>query len=430
MRDALGAFVPHVDCVVQGAPSDPLHGLTFAAKDLFDVAGYATGSGNPDWERTHAPAPPRLGGAGLAGRRLHAGGQDDHGRDLARPSRPQPVLRHAAEPPRTGPRAGRLLSGSASAVAGGLVDLALGTDSGGSVRTPASFCGLYGLRPTHGRVPVEGMEAQSPSFDTCGWFAADAETFARAGEVLLQTPVPATRPAGIVVATDAFAVAVPEVTAALAPAVKRVASAFSRRIDRPLAGDERLAAWYENQRTLQLGEFGRTFRPWVERCVPRFSIEVGRSLTLAMQVIEEDLAGPRQFREQARAALDDLLAGERVLCLPTVPILPPRRDEPFSAMVAAVGRIIELTCIAGLTGPAAGQPTARRARGHPGRPVADRLARLRRDPAGRGPGPGSAGRAVAAPSTAAGDVQLPGTSQSRWGRLSEKEEPGPRARPS
>ena len=88
-----------------------------------------------------------------------------------------------------------------------------------------------------------------------------------------------------------------------------------------------------------------------------------------MQVIEEDLAGPRQFREQARAALDDLLAGERVLCLPTVPILPPGRDEPFSAMVAAVGRIIELTCIAGLDGlprSTCRSPSTRA----PGRPVA------------------------------------------------------------
>jgi amidase len=351
VRDALGAFVPHVDCIVQGAPSGPLHGLTFATKDLFDVAGHVTGSGNPDWERTHAPARRHAwavqalldAGCTLAGKTI----TDEISLGLLGRNQFYGTPLNPRAPDRV---PGGSSSGSASAVAGGLVDLALGTDSGGSVRTPASFCGLYGLRPTHGRVPVEGMETQSPSFDTCGWFAADAETFARAGEVLLQAPVPPTRPAGIVVATDAFALAAPEVRAALALVVERVAGTFPRRIDRPLAGDEGLAAWYENQRTLQLGEFGRTFRPWVERCVPRFSIEVSRSLTLAMQVTEEDLAGPRRFREQARVALDDLLAGERVLCLPTVPILPPRRDEPFSAMVAAVGRIIELTCVAGLTG--------------------------------------------------------------------------------
>lgn len=350
MRDALGAFVPHVDCVVQGAAIGPLHGLTFAAKDLFDVAGHVTGSGNPDWERTHPPARRHAwavqalldAGCTLAGKTI----TDEISLGLVGRNQFYGTPLNPRAPDRV---PGGSSSGSASAVAGGLVDTALGTDSGGSVRTPASFCGLHGLRPTHGRVPVEGMETQSPSFDTCGWFAADADTFARVGEVLLGVPIPATRPAEVVVATDCFALAVPEVRAALAPAVKRVVSAFARRSDRPLATNG-MAEWYENQRKLQMGEFGRTFRPWVERVVPRFSIEVGRSLTLAMQVTEDELVGPKAFRERARAELDDLLGGERVLCLPTVPILPPPRDEPFSALVASVGRIIELTCIAGLSG--------------------------------------------------------------------------------
>jgi amidase len=350
MRDALGAFVPHVDCVVQGAGAGPLHGLTFAAKDLFDVAGHVTGSGNPDWERTHPPARRHAwavqalldAGCTLAGKTI----TDEISLGLIGRNQFYGTPLNPRAPDRV---PGGSSSGSASAVAGGLVDTALGTDSGGSVRTPASFCGLYGLRPTHGRIPVEGMETQSPSFDTCGWFAADADTFARVGEVLLGAPVPATRPTEVIVAADCFALAATEVRDALAPAVERVAAAFGRRSDGPLAEDG-LAEWYENQRKLQMGEFGRTFRPWVERVVPRFSIEVGRSLTLAMQVTEDELVGPKAFRGRARARLDDLLTGERVLCLPTTPILPPPRDEPFSTLVASVGRIIELTCIAGLTG--------------------------------------------------------------------------------
>jgi amidase len=350
MRDELGAFVPDVDCVVQGAGKGPLHGLTFAAKDLFAVAGHVTGSGNPDWARTHPPARRHAwavqalldAGGTLAGKTITdeislglIGRNQWHGTPV-NPKAPDRVP-------------GGSSSGSAAAVAGGLVDTALGTDSGGSVRTPAAFCGLYGLRPTHGRISVAGMETQSPSFDTCGWFARDAATFARVGEVLLQTGVPTTRPAEIIVATDCFDIAVPEVQAALAPVVDRIAAGFGSRVDRPLDPDG-LAAWSENQRTLQLGEFGRTFRPWIERVVPRFSLEVGRSLTLAMAVTETDLVGPMAFRERARAHLDGLLDGRRVLCLPTTPILPPRRDESFSELVASVGRIIELTCIAGLTG--------------------------------------------------------------------------------
>ncbi|MFO1070732.1 MAG: amidase [Geminicoccaceae bacterium] len=350
MRDALGAFVPHVDCVVQGAPSGPLHGLSFAAKDLFAVAGHVTGSGNPDWERTHPPARTHAwavqalldAGAVLAGKTI----TDEISLGLVGRSQFYGTPLNPKAPDRV---PGGSSSGSASAVAGGLVDIALGTDSGGSVRTPAAFCGIYGLRPTHGRISVEGMETQSPTFDTCGWFAADADVFCRAGEVLLQTTVPATRPREIIVATDAFAIAVPEVREALAGAVERVAGLFPARSDRPLARDG-LETWYGNQRVLQSGEFGRTFRPWVERCVPKFSIEVGRALTYAFDITDAMLVEPKRFRERARAELDELLAGERVLCLPTTPILPPPRDEPFSAMVASVGRIIELTCIAGLTG--------------------------------------------------------------------------------
>jgi Asp-tRNA(Asn)/Glu-tRNA(Gln) amidotransferase A subunit family amidase len=61
-------------------------------------------------------------------------------------------------------------SGSASAVSNGLCDFALGSDTGGSVRTPASHCGLFGIRPTHGRISLERVLDLAPSFDTCGFF--------------------------------------------------------------------------------------------------------------------------------------------------------------------------------------------------------------------------------------------------------------------
>ena len=385
-----------------------MHGLTFAAKDLFDVAGYVTGSGNPDWERTHAPARRHAwavqalldAGCTLAGKTI----TDEISLGLLGRNQFYGTPLNPRAPDRV---PGGSSSGSASAVAGGLVDLALGTDSGGSVRTPASFCGLYGLRPTHGRIPVEGMGTQSPSFDTCGWFAADAETSRERARCCCKRPCPrlarpgsSSRPMRSRSPCPRFGRpwhprssgwrgAFPAASTGRSPAMR----------GSPLG--TRTSARYSSASSA--GPSG----PGSRRCVPRFSIEVGRSLTLAMQVTEEDLAGPRRFREQARAALDDLLAGERVLCLPTVPILPPRRDEPFSAMVAAGRPDHRAHLHRRPHRPAAGQPAARRARGRPGRPVADRLARLRRGAAGRRPGPGSTGLAVAAPSTAAGDVQYP-----------------------
>src|SRR5258708_2338771 len=106
-------------------------------------------------------------------------------------------------------------SGSAAAVAAGLCDTALGTDTGGSVRVPASFCGLYGIRPTHGRLDLAGMMQQAPTSDTTGWFARDADTFARVSTVMLGEAIPDALPRRLLLAVDAFAFAEPDTQSAL-----------------------------------------------------------------------------------------------------------------------------------------------------------------------------------------------------------------------
>lgn len=350
MRDELGAFVPHVDCVVQPTGQGPLNGMSFAAKDLFDVAGHVTGSGNPDWERTHAPARRHAAavqalldaGATLVGKTI----TDEISLGLVGRNQFYGTPLNPRAPDRV---PGGSSSGSASAVAGGLVDTALGTDSGGSVRTPAAFCGLYGLRPTHGRISTIGMAPQSPSFDTCGWFGREAETFVAVGEVLLAAPADATPFRRLLIATDCFDIAEPEVRAALAPAVAGLGRHVAATADVAL-GEGDILAWSRNQSILQRCEFSATFAPWVERCVPRFSIEVGRALALAALLTEADLAGPKAFRMHAKARMTGLLGEDSVICLPTSPILPPPRNDGFSALINSVERIIELTAIAGLTG--------------------------------------------------------------------------------
>ena len=190
-----------------GAPDGPLRGLTFAVKDVFDIAGHRTGNGNPVWLETHPPADATASaverllaaGAGMVGKT-----QTD---ELAYSLNGENV--HYGTP--VNPRApGRIpggsSSGSAVAVAGGLVDFALGTDCGGSVRLPASYCGIYGIRTTHGLVPADGVVDLAKSFDTVGWFARDAAMMLRVGEVLL----PSARdfvPKRLLIAEDAFAFA-------------------------------------------------------------------------------------------------------------------------------------------------------------------------------------------------------------------------------
>src|SRR5438128_5487244 len=216
-------FVPGPPVRIAGAPRGPLTGLTFAAKDLFDVAGHPTGGGNPDWARSN-PVPTRHA---WAVQRLHDAGATLIGKTITDEVSLGIVGENAFYGTPVNPRApgrvpGGSSSGSAAAVAAGICDTALGTDTGGSVRVPASFCGLYGIRPTHGRLNLSGMMSQAPTSDTTGWFARDADTFARVSAVMLGEAIPDQLPKRLVIATDAFALAEPEAAAALQPLVDRL----------------------------------------------------------------------------------------------------------------------------------------------------------------------------------------------------------------
>ena len=167
--DPLDAFCKDTKAYLAGPLGGPLSNLNFAAKDIFDVAGHVTGGGNPDWKATHPPAERNAwivqtlvsAGATMVGK--------THTDELTRGILGENA--HYGTPINSkalGRVPGGSSSGSAAAVAGGLVDFALGSDTGGSVRIPASFCGLYGLRPTHGRIPLEGILMQAPSYDTIG----------------------------------------------------------------------------------------------------------------------------------------------------------------------------------------------------------------------------------------------------------------------
>jgi amidase len=343
-------FVAGPPLRLAGAPGGPLAGLTFAAKDLLDVAGHPTGGGNPDWPRRnpiptrHAWAVERLldAGATLIGKTvtdevsLGILGENPFDGTPLNPKGPDRVP-------------GGSSSGSASAVAQGLCDTALGTDSGGSVRVPASFCGLYGIRPTHGRLDVTGMMPQAPSSDTIGWFARDAATFARVAEALLGEPIPDRLPTRLVVAVDALGFADADTAAALEPMIRNL-SAIVRDVREDLLAPPGLSAWSRAQRTLQPHEAWLTFRDWLDRDNPRLQFSVARGLVLGSTIPESERQWASLVRAEARARLHWLLPPGTILCMPTTPFPAPEKGLPLATLDPLRARISCLTSHGGLTG--------------------------------------------------------------------------------
>src|SRR3954452_2129292 len=350
ISDKLGAFVPGQRFRIAGRAGGPLSGLTFAAKDLFDVAGRPTGGGNPDWARTH-PIPERHA---WAVQTLLDAGAELIGKTITDEVSLSILEENPFEGTPVNPRApghvpGGSSAGSAAVVASGICDLALGTDTGGSVRVPASFCGIYGIRPTHGRLDLTGMMAQAPSSDTTGWFARDAEIFARISSIMLGETIPAALPRRLVIAGDAFAFADPGTEAALGPMVARLRALIGETREEAMAPPG-LATWARAQRTLQPFEAWQNFQDWIERANPRFQFSVARNLMQGAAVPAAKRAWASLVRDEARGHMRRLLPQGTILCLPTTPFPAPLCGQSLSATDALRNRITCLCAQGGLTG--------------------------------------------------------------------------------
>jgi amidase len=345
--DPYNAFCRHTDAALPGAPVGPLRGLRFAAKDVFDIAGHRTGNGNPVWLETH---PPATRTASAVASLLAAGAElvgKTHTDELAFSLNGENV--HYGTP--TNPKApGRIpggsSSGSAAAVAGSLVDFALGTDCGGSIRLPASYCGIYGIRTTHGIVPTDGVVDLAKSFDTVGWFARDPQIMRRVGRVLLPRTSSFT-PKRLLIADDAFAFAGPAVSEALAAPLERLRQQFvDHRHVNLYQGDP--AACSAIFRILQGDEIHHRHGAWIAEHQPTFGPGIAERFQWTRTIDPAEIERMRPRRQQVANHIAALLAGDAVICLPTAPGPALKIATPAEELEAFRARAFALLCIAGL----------------------------------------------------------------------------------
>ncbi len=350
MNDRDSPFMPGPRLELPGAADGPLAGLGFAVKDLFDVAGSPTGYGNPDWARTNPPAAATApviqallqAGASLRGKTKTvelAYGLTGENVWYGTPLNP-------AAPDRF---PGGSSCGSAAAVGGGLVDFALGSDTGGSVRIPASYCGTFGIRPSWGAISLAGARGLGPSFDTPGWFAMRASILSRVGAVLLPEDHAAPGLGPLLKVDDAWINAIPPTVVALAEPMLALERLLGRAL-RVEVAPEGLDALYEHFRCVQAEEAWATLGSWVEATKPEFGPGVRERFAAARAMDPGKAAAGRAFRRGFQGRMRALLAGGAVLAYPTSPVPAPRLGASQAEQNATRERTMGVTAIAGLAG--------------------------------------------------------------------------------
>jgi len=348
-NDPCHAFLPYPAVAVPNAPGGPLAGLTFAAKDLFDVAGYPTGGGNPlmlalsGIKPRTAPTVQKLldAGARFVGK-THT---DELAFSMNGKNAHFGTPRNGAAPDRI---CGGSSCGSASAVSNSLCDFALGTDTGGSVRAPANHCGLYGIRPTHGRVSLAKALDLAPSFDTCGYFARDIATFARVSDVLLGSdPAPLPKRVRLLRPTDLWALLESPVQEALAPAAKRIEGVLGTATQVTATFDS-LDSLYWNFRYVQGREAWIADGPFIERHAPPLGPGVADRFAWAKGVTDAQFNEGTAYRARFTAHMETLLGSDGVLLMPTMPDVAPLLTDSEAALENYRNLAIRMLSFSGL----------------------------------------------------------------------------------
>ena len=351
-NDPVHALVPHtLEAPLAGASGGPLKGLTFMVKDMFAIKGRKVSNGNPDFYEHASPAHET---APAIARLLQAGasctgvticdeffysllGSNAHYGQPVNPRAPNRVT-------------GGSSCGSAAVAAASMCDFALGSDTGGSIRVPASFCGLYGLRPTHGRIDMGGVTPMAPSLDDVGVFARDAGLFRTVGKVLLdgnRVDAPIER---LILAQDIVAYTEASTGQLLLETLDKLAGAIPKPVHADIAG-ETIGTWRNAFVTIQGFEIQSTLLPFVQSHKADLGPGIKERFEMASTVTFEEAEAARNLRAHIAAHLRAIVAPGTAIVLPTTPMHPPERGIPDGDAVADFRTLtLQSTCSAGHAG--------------------------------------------------------------------------------
>uniref|UniRef100_A0A7I4F9K9 Amidase domain-containing protein n=2 Tax=Physcomitrium patens TaxID=3218 RepID=A0A7I4F9K9_PHYPA len=371
-----GAFIEYFELPPATSPSSapqPLSGLTFAVKDIFDVEGFVTGFGNPDWAATHEPATRTAlavkylvdSGATCVGK-LH---MDELAYSIIGDNKHYGTPVNPAAPTRV---PGGSSSGSGVAVAADLVDFSLGTDTAGSVRVPAAFCGILGFRPSHGAVPVIGVIPMAQSFDTVGCFAKDPTILRQVGHILLQLSYTDVRkPQRFLIADDCFELSLIPNEASVGAVIRSIQKLFGRKALQHINLGDYVASAVPSLKVLQkeigsdMGaisllrtamqmiqrwEFKVNHEGWLTTANPNLGPATAARTKAALETTSHLLPLLQRIKDEARYAINDLLKDDMLLVLPTVPDIPPKLNTKPESLEEFRNRAMDLICIAGMSG--------------------------------------------------------------------------------
>ena len=349
MKDSF--FVPHnLVAPVVGATSGPLAALSAVIKDMYDIAGSRTGGGSPDWLAAQQPANKHASAVA----KILAAGATITGKTICDEFfySVSGVNAHYGTPPNVrapGRIPGGSSSGSAAACGANACDFALGSDTGGSIRVPASFNGVYGLRPTHGRVDLTGAMAMAPSFDVAGWLANGPGVLRRVGMVLLQGTAVKGRATQLLIANDAFAQADAEVAALCREFLTRGSAILPARVDGTIAAAG-FDVWREAFRVVQAKEVWETFGAFITKAKPKLGPGIKERMDFAASVTDEQTNRSRETLTDARSHIRATLQPGTIMALPTAPSIAPLLTATGETLELFRVRTMRLTCIAGLAG--------------------------------------------------------------------------------